>query len=114
MTPKLMDRLARLEAATAPPTAGKHLTFRVEAPRGMPVSEIITFLRGCGHAIHEDDIVLVMNVAAHERDGRAPLRDLSPELVTEADRARAGAAATWSIGAGSSFTFNLDSPGGAQ
>ncbi|TXM96799.1 hypothetical protein FV242_33040 [Methylobacterium sp. WL64] len=113
MIPKLMDRLTRLEAATALPSQGKHLTFRVEAPRGMPVGEIVTFLRERGHAIHEDDSVLVMNLAAHEHDGLAPLRDLSPDLVTEDDRARAGKA-NWPIGSGSSFTFNLDSPGGAR
>lgn len=114
MIPKLMDRLVRLEAAAAPPSQGKHLAFRVEAPQGMPVGEIVTFLRGRGHAIHQDDSVLVMNLAAHERDGRAPLRDLSSDLVTEDDRARAGAASNWLIGAGSSFTFCLDSPGGAR
>ena len=113
MTPRLMDRLVRLEAATVPPSQGKHLAFQVEAPRGMPVGEIVTFLRERGHAIHEDDRVLVMNLAAHEHDGRAPLRDLSPDLVTEDDRARAGKA-DWPIGAGASFTFNLDSPGGAR
>ena len=114
MTPRLMDRLTRLEAATAPPSKGKHLAFQVEAPRGMPVGEIVTFLRERGHAIHEDDSVLVMNLAAHEHDGLAPLRNLRPDLVTEDDRARAGAAANWPIGAGSSFTFNLNSPGGAR
>lgn len=112
MIPKLMDRLNRLEAATALLSQGKHFAFKVEAPREMPVGEIVTFLRERGHAIHEDDSVLVMNLAAHEHDGCAPLQDLRPDLVTEDDRARAGAAANWSIGAGSSFTFNLDSPGG--
>ncbi|TXN76177.1 hypothetical protein FV228_01375 [Methylobacterium sp. WL18] len=114
MIPKLMDRLTRLEAATAPPSQGKHLAFRVEAPRGIPVCEIVTFLRERGHAIHDDDSVLVMNLAAHEHDGLAPLRDLRPDLMTEDDRARAGVAANWPIGAGSSFTFNLDSPGKAR
>ena len=114
MIPKLMDRLIRLETATAPRSQGKHLAFQVEAPRGMPVGDIVTFLKDRGHAIHEDDSVLVMNVAAHQHDGCAPLQDLSPDLVTEADRARAGAAASWPIGAGSSFTFTLDSPGGAR
>ena len=95
MIPKLMDRLNRLEAAAALPSQGKHLAFRVEAPRGMPVSEIVTFLRGCGHAIHEDDSVLVMNLAAHGPDGCAPLRDLSLDLVTEVDRSQAGAAVHW-------------------
>lgn len=113
MTPRLMDRVNRLEAATALPSQGKHLAFRVEAPRGMPVAKIVTFLRERGHAIHEDDRVLVMNLAAHEHDGLAPLRDLSLDLVTEDDRARAGIA-DWPIGAGSSFTFKLDSPGGAR
>ena len=108
-----MDRLTRLEAATAPLSQSKHLAFQVEAPRGMPVGAIVTFLRERGYAIHEDDSVLVMNLAAHEHDGRAPLRDLSPDLVTEDDRARAGKA-DWPVGAGSSFTFNLDSPGGAR
>lgn len=114
MTPRLVDRLIRLEAATALPSQSKHLAFRVEAPRGMSVDEIITFLRERGQAIHDDDSVLVMNLAAHEHDGLAPLRDLSPDLVRETDRARAGAAADWPIGAGSSFTFNLDSPGRAR
>lgn len=113
MTPRLMGRLNQLEAATAPPSQAKHLTFRVEAPRGMPVSEIVTFLRERGHAIHDDDSVLVMNLTAHEHDGLAPLRDLSLDLVTEDDRARAGKA-DWPIGAEASFTFNLDSPGGAR
>ena len=114
MTPRLVDRLIRLEAATAPPSQGKHLAFRVAAPRGMPVGEIITFLRERGHAIHKDDSVLVMNLAAHEHDSLAPLRDLSPDLVTEDARVLAGAAANWPIAAGSSFTFTLDSPRGAQ
>ena len=114
MNPKLMDRLNRLEAAAASPSQGKHLAFRVEAPRDMPVGEIVMFLRERGHAIHEDDSVLVMNLAAHEHDGCAPLRDLSPDLMTEDDRAQAGAAANWPIGTGSSFTFSLDSPGGGR
>ena len=110
MTPKLMDRLIRLEAATAPPTAGKHLVFRVEAPRGTPVSEIVTFLKDQGHAIHEGDDVFVMNVGAYGMaEGETP-RDLSPALLTEEMRAAASPAGQWPRGC-TEITFRLESPG---
>jgi hypothetical protein len=113
MTTRLIDRLTRLEAATAPPSMGKHLTFQVEAPRGTPVGDIVTFLKDQGHAIHGDDDVLVMNLGGHEQEGFAPLRDLSAGVFTEDQRAAAPAAGKWPKGC-SAFTFNLDSPGGAR
>ena len=109
MTPRAMDRLARLEANAATPTTGKHLIFRVEAPQGTPVSEIVTFLKDQGHAIHEGDDVFVMNLGAHQMaDGEAP-RDLSPVLLTEDARAVASSAGQWPKCC-KEFTFKLDSP----
>jgi len=113
MIPRLLDRLNRLEGATIPPTFGKHLIFKVEAPRGTPVADIVTFLKDQGHAIQEDDEVFVMNLGAHGQDGRAPLRDLSAEIFTEDQRAAAPAAGKWPTSR-PTFTFNLDSPGGAR
>ena len=109
MTPSAMDRLARLEANAAPPTTGKHLIFRVEAPHGTPVGDIVTFLKGQGHAINDGDDVFVMNVVAHEMaEGDSP-RDLSLALLTEKARAAAPAAGRWPRGC-ARFTFQLDSP----
>ena len=45
MTPRAMDRLARLEANATQPTTGRHLIFRIEAPQGTPVGDIVTFLK---------------------------------------------------------------------
>ncbi|SDO59401.1 hypothetical protein SAMN05216360_12914 [Methylobacterium phyllostachyos] len=113
MTPKLMDRLAQLEAATASPTAGKHLIFRVEAPHGMPGEEIITFLRERGHAIRDGDDVLLMNVGSYRMaEGEAP-RDLSAALLTEQERSAAPAAGRWPKGC-KRFTFRLESPRALQ
>lgn len=113
MMARLINRLTRLEAVTVPASIGKHLVFQVEAPRGTPVGDIVTFLKDQGHAIHEDDDVFVMNLGAHERDGQAPLRDLSAGIFTEDLRAAAPAAGKWPKGR-PAFTFNLDSPGGAR
>lgn len=113
MMARLIDRLTRLEATTVSPSMGKHLTFQVEAPRGTLVAEIVTFLKDQGHAIHEDDDVLVMNLGAHEQDGQAPLRDLSASIFTEDLRAAAPTTGKWPKGC-PAFTFNLDSPGGAR
>ena len=104
-----MERLARLEANAAPPTTGKHLIFRGEAPRGTPVSEIVTFLKGQGHAIHEGDDVFVMNLGAHRMAGGEAPRDLSPVLLTEEARAAASPAGQWPKCC-KEFTFKLDSP----
>lgn len=113
MMARLIDRLIRLEAVAVPPTIGKHLTFQVEAPRGTPVGDIVTFLKDQGHTIHEDDEVFVMNLGAHERSGQAPLRDLSAGVFTEDQRAVAPAAGKWPMGC-PVFTFTLDTPGGAR
>ena len=113
MIPKLMDRLARLEAATAPPTIGKQLVFRVEAPSGMPVGDIVIFLKDRGHAIREGDDVFVMNVGAHLLASGEPPQDLSSDLLTEAERDALPAAGKWPSRS-APFTFNLDSPRGAQ
>ena len=113
MTPRAIDRLARLEANAATPTTGKHLIFRVEAPRGTPVSEIVTFLKDRGHAIHEGDDVFVMNIGAHGMvEGETPC-DLSPVLLTEEARAAASPAGQWPKGC-KEFTFKLDSPRALQ
>ncbi|MGU3661802.1 hypothetical protein [Methylobacterium fujisawaense] len=113
MTPRAMDRLARLEANATPPTTGKHLIFRVEAPHGTSVGDIVTFLKDRGHAIHEGDDVFVMNVGAHGMTEREPLRDLSPTLLTEEERSAAPAAGRWPKGC-KRFTFRLESPQGLQ
>lgn len=113
MMARLIDRLTRLEAVAAPPSMGKHLTFQVEAPRGTPVSDIVTFLKDQGHAIHEDDDVLVMNLGAHVQDGCASLRDLSAGIFMEDLRAAASFAGKWPKGC-AAFTFTLDTPGGAR
>jgi hypothetical protein len=108
-----MDRLARLEGEATPPSIGKHLMFQVEAPRGTPTSEIITFLRGRGHAIHEGDDVFVMNLGAYGMAEGQPPRDLSPTLLTEEARANASAAGQWPKTC-TSFTFHLDRPSTLQ
>lgn len=113
MIPRLLDRLNRLEGATAPLATGKHLVFRVEAPSGVPVGDIVTFLKECGHAIHEDDEVFVMNFGAHVlAEGDAP-RDLSSDLLTEEDRSALPIGAKWPSRS-QPFTFTLDSPGVRQ
>ena len=109
MTPRAMDRLARLEANATPPTTGKHLIFRVEAPRETPVGEIVTFLKDRGHAIHDDDDVFVMNVGAHGMAADEPPLDLSSGLLTEQARSAAPAAGHWPK-RHAWFTFRLDSP----
>lgn len=106
----LMDRIAKLEAAAARPTTGKHLIFRVEAPRGTPREKVVTFLRERGHAIHEGDDVFLMNVGGYAMAEGEPPRDLSPSLLTEEERAAAPAAGCWPKGRGW-FTFKLESPG---
>lgn len=113
MIPKLMERLARLEAATAPPTIGQHLVFRVEAPRETPANEIVTFLKDRGHAIHEGDDVFLMNVGAYGMAEGEPLRDLSLDLLVDAERDALPAAGKWPSRS-APFTFNLDSPRGAR
>ena len=110
MTARLVDRLVRLEAAAAPRALGKHLVFKVEAQQGTPVADIVAFLKGQGHAIHDDDDVFVMNVDAHQHGACAPIRDLSPDLLTEELRAAAPAGGKWP-GRTKSFTFHLESPG---
>lgn len=113
MTPRAMDRLARLEANTISPTTGKHLIFRVKAPHGTPVGEIVTFLKDRGHAIHEDDDVFVMNVGACGMTEGEPPHDLSPALLTEEARSAAPAAGRWPKNC-ERFTFRLESPRGLQ
>ena len=113
MTPRAMDRLARLEANATPPTTGRHLIFRVEAPQDTPVGEIVAFLKDRGHAIHDDDDVFVMNVGAHGMAEGEPPRDLSPALVTEQARSVAPAAGQWPKGC-KRFTFRLESPRALQ
>lgn len=110
MTPKALDRLARLETQAAPPTTGKHLVFKVEASDGTPVAEIVAHLRALGHAIYDEDEVFVMNFGAYTREPGDPIRDLSADLLTEEVRAAAPAAVEWPMMPGSSFTFKLDSP----
>ncbi len=106
----LIDRIARLEAAAVPPSTGKYLTFQVEASQGTPTGDIVAFLRDRGHAIHSEDQVFVMNLGAHLVATGAPIRDLSPALLTEKDRAAAPPAGRWPMGC-ERFTFKLDSPG---
>ncbi|MCJ2036425.1 hypothetical protein [Methylobacterium sp. J-068] len=113
MTPRTMDRLTRLEAEATPPSAGKHLIFRVEAPRGTPTGDIVTFLKGRGHAIHDADDVFVMNLGAYGMTEGEPLRDLSPTLLTEQERAAASAAGQWPKTC-AAFTFQLDRPKNVQ
>lgn len=110
MTPRAIDRLAQLEANATPPTTGRHLIFRVEALQGTPVGDIIAFLKEQGHAIHEGDDVFLMNVGAYGMAESESLRDLSPSLLTEDERAAAPAAGRWPNSLGR-FTFKLDSPG---
>ena len=106
----LIDRIARLEAAAVPPSTGKHLIFQVEARQGISTDDIVTFLRERGHAIHPEDQVFVMNLGAHLATDGDPIRDLSPALLTEEDRAAAPPAGRWPKGC-ERFTFKLDSPG---
>ena len=113
MTSKLINRLARLEATTAPLAQGKHLLFLVDAPRGTPTDDIVFFLKDRGHAIHEEDEVFVVNFGAFVlAEGDAP-RDRSAELLTEKKRAALPAAGKWPSRS-APFTFNLDSPRGAR
>ena len=109
MIPRLMDRLARLEAEAAPPSTGKHLVFQVEAQRGTPVSDIVAFLKDRGHAIHDGDEVFVMNLGAYVLAAGEPIRDLSAELLTNEIRAVAPAAGKWPRHT-APFTFTLDRP----
>ena len=109
MTPRTMDRIARLEAKAAPPSPGKHLAFKVEAPHGMPLAEIVSFLRARGHAIHEDDEVFVMNLASRRTAECGPMRDLSDMLLSEEARASAPPGGRWPSSL-LRFTFTLDSP----
>ena len=106
----LIDRIARLEAAAVPPSTGKHLTFQVEASQGTPVGDIVTFLWERGHAIRPEDQIFVMNLGAHLATDGDPIRDLSPALLTEEERAAAPPAGRWPKGC-EWFTFKLDSPG---
>ncbi|WP_143012343.1 hypothetical protein [Methylobacterium phyllostachyos] len=111
---RLTDRLSRLEMQAAPPAAGKHLVFRIEAPHGTPAAAIVAFLRERGHAIRDEDEVFVMNVGAYALATSEPIRDLSPELLTEQARAAAPAGGEWPMPPGSSFTFKLDNPRALQ
>lgn len=113
MTPRTLDRITRLEAKAAPPSSGKHLAFKVEAPHAMPLAEIVTFLRDRGHAIHEDDDVFVMNLASRRTAESGPVRDLSDVLLTEEARAVAPPGGRWPS-ALLKFTFTLDSPRAVQ
>ncbi|MGE8131569.1 hypothetical protein ACQKQD_31880 [Methylobacterium sp. NPDC080182] len=106
----LTDRIARLEARSAPTSTGRYLAFQVEASQGTPVDEIVTFLRDRGHAIGEEDEVFVMNLGAHRVAAGGPIRDLSPTLLTGEGRAAAPPAGQWPKGRGW-FTFKLESPG---
>lgn len=106
----LTDRIARLEARSAPPSTGRYLAFQVEAAQGTPVDDIVTFLRDRGHAIHPEDEVFVMNLGAYTVADGAPIRDLSTALLTEEERAAAPPAGRWPKGRGW-FTFKLESPG---
>lgn len=110
MTPRLMDRLARLEAVAVSRPIGKHLVFQVEAPHGTPFNDIVAFLKNRGHAIHDDDDVFVMNVGAHQHGDCGPIRDLSPNLLTKELRAAAPAGGKWPSRT-TPFTFHLESPG---
>ncbi|MCJ2055924.1 hypothetical protein MKL09_05090 [Methylobacterium sp. J-048] len=107
---RLMDRIARLEAAAVPPSTGKYLTFQVEASQGTPIGDIVTFLLERGHAIHPEDQVFVMNLGAHLATDGDQIRDLSPALLTDEERAAAPPAGRWPKGF-EWFTFKLDSPG---
>lgn len=113
MTPRTMDRIARLEAKAAPPSSGKHLVFKVEAPHGMPVAQIVAFLRGRGHAIHDEDDVFVMNLNSYRIPTGEMPRDLAPAILTEEDRAAAPAGGVWPERL-ERFTFVLDSPRSLQ
>ncbi|MCJ2105327.1 hypothetical protein MKK70_08005 [Methylobacterium sp. E-041] len=113
MTPRVMDRLTRLEAEAAPPSAGKHLVFQVEAPSRTPLSDIIAFLKARRHAIHDGDDAFVMNVGASRMAEGEPPRDLSPAILTEEARAQAGAAGLWPKTC-AAFTFQLDWPRNVQ
>ncbi|MGU3663149.1 hypothetical protein ACLBX9_02990 [Methylobacterium sp. A49B] len=113
MTPRLMDRLARLEAIAVSRPVGKHLVFQVEATHGTQFADIVAFLKGRGHAIHDDDDVFVMNVGAHQHDACVPIRDLSRDLLTEELRAAAPAGGKWPSRT-TPFTFHLESPGVRQ
>lgn len=113
MTPRTMDRIARLEAKAAPPSSGKHLVFKVEAAHGMPVAEIVAFLRARGHANRDEDDVFVMNLDSYSIPKGEPPRDLAPTILTEADRAAAPASGIWPEKL-IHFTFVLDSPRGLQ
>ena len=113
MTPRTMDRIARLEAKAAPLSSGKHLVFKVEAPHGMPVAEIVAFLRGRGHAIHDEDDVFVMNLDSYSVPKDGPPRDLAPTILTEEGRAAAPTGGVWPERL-ARFTFVLDSPRSLQ
>lgn len=106
----LTDRIARLEAMSAPLSTGRYLAFQVEASQGTPVDDIVTFLRDRGHAIHPEDEIFVMNLGAHTVAVGDPIRDLSPALLTEEERAAAPRAGRWPRARGW-FTFKLESPG---
>lgn len=106
----LTDRIARLEAMSAPPSTGKYLAFQVAASQETTAEDIVTFLRDRGHAIHAEDEVFVMNLGAHTVAAGDPIRDLSATLLTEEERAAAPPAGRWPKGRGW-FTFKLESPG---
>lgn len=114
MIEKLIARVKRLEDAAVMPSEGRHLAFTIEGPRQMPEGAAVTFLRSCGHAIHDEDSVFIIEIPGRGERGHLydlPLRDLTPELVTEEVRAKASPALSWPAGAPSPFTFNLDGPG---
>lgn len=113
MTPRTMDRIARLEAKATPTSPGKHLAFKVQAPHGTPLVEIVAFLRARGHAIRDEDDVFVMNLNSCEQVEGEPLRDLSAAILTDTDRGSAPAAGQWPPSC-ARFTFILDSPRGLQ
>lgn len=113
MTPRLVDRLARLEAVAVSRPIGKHLVFQVEAPHGTTLTDIVAFLKDRGHAIHHDDDVFVMNVGAHQHGDCQSNRDLSLDLLTDELRAAAPAGGKRPSRT-TPFTFHLENPGVRQ
>ena len=115
---KSLCATSRTSETSSPTTSSKALTTTLAT---LTTAFLLVHLLATKCSISQPKIA--DNTLVHDRenhtlvsiqhDGRAPLWDLSPDLLTEDDRARAGAAAKWPICAAASFTFDLDSPGGA-
>lgn len=73
----LNARLHKLERAIRP---SRHRTvrhFAIEGPKDLPREAAVTFLRACGHELHDDEDAIIRVMIAAGRD--LPLKDITAE-----------------------------------